>query len=147
MAAFIAKQMIGNQLSAVKDVGGGGESDEDKEKAAEMERERLEALAETERQRKEKHAKMEREREGMRQQVRDKYGIKNKEEKEAEKLKQQEELMGGPLTTDGGLNRAKKTPEELAAEADQDDFTKLKNSLETQVNEIKTNIEGKCSIQ
>ena len=37
-------------------------------------------------------------------------------------MKQQEELMGGPLG-EGGLNRSKKTPEELAAEADQDDFT------------------------
>lgn len=39
--------------------------------------------------------------------------------------RQQEELMGGPLG-EAGLNRAKKTPEELAAEAaaaDQDDFT------------------------
>lgn len=51
-----------------------------------------------------------------------KYGIKSKEDKEAEKLRQQEELMGGPLG-EGGLNRAKKTPEELAAEANQDDFT------------------------
>lgn len=39
--------------------------------------------------------------------------------------KQQEELMGGPLG-EAGINRAKKTPEELAAEAaaaDQDEFT------------------------
>lgn len=53
------------------------------------------------------------------------YGIKKKEEKEAELRRQQEELMGGPLG-EAGLNRAKKTPEELAAEAaaaDQDDFT------------------------
>jgi len=57
--------------------------------------------------------------------------------------------MGGPLG-EAGLNRAKKTPEELAAEAEaagQDDFTKLKNSLETQAAELKANIEGKCSIQ
>lgn len=34
--------------------------------------------------------------------------------------------MGGPLGAGDGINRAKKTPEELAAEAaaaDQDDFT------------------------
>lgn len=149
MAAFIAKQMIGNQLSAVKDVGGGGESDEDKEKLAELERERLDAIREAEERRAAKHAKMEAEREGMRQGVRDKYGIKKREEKEAEERARQEELMGGPLG-EAGLNRAKKTPEELAAEAaaaDQDDFTKLKNTIETQVNELKTNIEGKCSIQ
>lgn len=53
------------------------------------------------------------------------YGIKKREEKEAEERARQEELMGGPLG-EAGLNRAKKTPEELAAEAaaaDQDDFT------------------------
>lgn len=105
------------------------------------------------------------------------YGIKKREEKEAEERARQEELMGGPLG-EAGLNRAKKTPEELAAEAaaaDQDEFTseytsvcllfttrsptdlgfpcvspthaELKNTIETQVNELKTNIEGKCSIQ
>lgn len=53
------------------------------------------------------------------------YGIKKKEEKEAEERRRQEELMGGPLG-EAGINRAKKTPEELAAEAaaaDQDEFT------------------------
>jgi len=148
MAAFIAKQMIGNQLSAVKDVGG-GESDEDKEKLAEMERERLEAIKEAEERRAQKHAKMEVEREGMRQGIRDKYGIKKREEKEAEERRRQEELMGGPLG-EAGLNRAKKTPEELAAEAaaaDQDEFTKLKTSMETQFNDIKSKVEGQCSIQ
>ncbi|CAG2164852.1 unnamed protein product [Oppiella nova] len=90
---------------------------------------------------------MEEEREGMRQGIRDKYGIKKREEKEAELKKQQEERMG---LAAGGINRSKKTPEEIAAEqaaADQDDFTKLKNSIETQVNDIKGQIEEKCSIQ
>lgn len=54
------------------DVGGGGESDEDKEKLAELERERLDAIREAEERRAAKHAKMEAEREGMRQGVRDK---------------------------------------------------------------------------
>lgn len=128
---------------------GGGESDEDKEKLAEMERDRLEAIKEAEDRRAAKHAKMEVEREGMRQGVRDKYGIKKREEKEAEERKRQEELMGGPLG-EAGLNRAKKTPEELAAEAaaaDQDEFTKLKTSMETQFNDIKSKVEGQCSIQ
>lgn len=128
---------------------GGGESDEDKEKLAEMERERLEAIKEAEERRAAKHAKMEVEREGMRQGIRDKYGIKKREEKEAEEKRRQEELMGGPLG-EAGLNRAKKTPEELAAEAaaaDQDEFTKLKTSMETQFNDIKSKVEGQCSIQ
>jgi len=147
MAAFIAKQMLGNQLSAVQNVGG-GESEEDKEKLAEMERERLEAIREAEERRAAKHAKMEQEREGMRQGIRDKYGIKKREEKEAEERRKQEELMGGPLG-ESGINRAKKTPEELAAEAaaaEQDEFTKLKNTIETQVNEMKAKVD-QCSIQ
>ncbi|XP_053205243.1 complexin-like [Panonychus citri] len=148
MAAFIAKQMVGNQLSAVKDIGGGGDSAEEKEKLEELERERLEALREAEERRREKHRKMEEEREKMRQGVRGKYGIKKKEEKEEEMRKQQEALMVG--STDGGLNRAKKTPEEIAAEAaaaEQDEFTKIKTTIETQVNELKSTIEGKCVIQ
>lgn len=59
----------------------------------------------------------------MRQGVRDKYGIKKKEEKEEEARKQKELLMGGPATADSSLNRTKKTPEEIAAEANQDEFT------------------------
>lgn len=114
-----------------------------------MERDRLEAIKEAEDRRAAKHAKMEVEREGMRQGIRDKYGIKKREEKEAEERRRQEELMGGPLG-EAGLNRAKKTPEELAAEAaaaDQDEFTKLKTSMETQFNDIKSKVEGQCSIQ
>ena len=65
----------------------------------------------------------EEEREKMRQGVRDKYGIKKKEEKEEEARKQKELLMGGPATADSSLNRQKKTPEEIAAEANQDEFT------------------------
>jgi len=68
MAAFVAKQVVGNKLNAVKGaVGDGGESAEDKEKNAEAERERLEAIREAEERRKEKHRKMEEEREKMRQ--------------------------------------------------------------------------------
>ena len=53
-------------------MGGGGESDEDKEKLAELERERLDAIREAEERRAAKHAKMEAERETIRQGVRDK---------------------------------------------------------------------------
>ncbi|EEB13681.1 Complexin, putative [Pediculus humanus corporis] len=48
------------------------------------------------------------------------------------------------------LMRKKKTPEELAAEAEaeeEDEFTKLKNSIETHVNDIKSQIESKCVLQ
>ncbi|XP_039489759.1 complexin isoform X2 [Drosophila santomea] len=130
MAAFIAKQMVGNQLSAVKGaVGGdGGDDGDDKEKAEEEERERQEAIKEAEDRRKEKHRKMEEEREKMRQDIRDKYNIKKKEEI----------VEATPQEEPNPLMRKKKTPEELAAEAEQeelDDFTSklflpLSNALE-----------------
>lgn len=141
MAAFVAKQMVGNKLSAVKGaVGGDGDDSDDKEKEEEAERERQEAIKEAEDRRKEKHRKMEEEREKMRQEIRDKYKIPKKEEV----VEQQ------PMEPDNPLMRKKKTPEELAAEAeleDQDEFTKLKNTIETQVNELKSQIESKCVMQ
>ncbi|XP_015112157.1 complexin isoform X1 [Diachasma alloeum] len=141
MAAFVAKQMVGNKLNAVKGaVGGEGGDDDDKEKEEEAERERQEAIREAEERRKEKHRKMEEEREKMRQEIRDKYNIKKREEVQ--------EMM--PQEEPNPLMRKKKTPEELAAEAEaeeQDEFTKLKNTLETHVTEIKTQIENRCSLQ
>lgn len=144
MAAFVAKQMVGSKLNAVKGAVGNEESEnsEDKDGADEEEQERLEALREAEDRRKEKHRKMEEEREKMRQEIRDKYGIKKKEEV------QQEDPFAD--MEGGSLNRKRKTPAELAAEAEaeeQDDFTKLKNSLESQVSELKSSIEGKCNLQ
>ncbi|XP_034937234.1 complexin isoform X1 [Chelonus insularis] len=140
MAAFVAKQMVGNKLNAVKGaVGGEGGDDDDKEKEEEAERERQEAIREAEERRKEKHRKMEEEREKMRQEIRDKYNIKKREE--VQELTQEEP---------NPLMRKKKTPEELAAEAEaeeQDDFTKLKQTLETHVTELKTQIESKCNLQ
>lgn len=145
MAAFVAKQMVGSKLNAVKGAVGNEDegTSEDKEGADEEEQERLEALREAEERRKEKHRKMEEEREKMRQEIRDKYGIKKKEEV-------QEPDPFADMGEGGGLNRKRKTPAELAAEAeaeDQDEFTKLKNTLETQVSELKSTIEGKCLLQ
>ncbi|OQR73954.1 complexin-like [Tropilaelaps mercedesae] len=106
------------QIKAFRQIGGEGEtSAEDKEAEAEAEAERLEALREAEERRKDKHRKMEEERERMRQGIRDKYGIKKKEE-----IKPEPEEDMGPA----GLNRRKKTPEEIAAEneaAEQDELT------------------------
>ncbi|CAG4973284.1 unnamed protein product [Colias eurytheme] len=121
-------------------VGGDGDDSDDKEKEEEAERERQEAIREAEERRKEKHRKMEEEREKMRQEIRDKYKIPKKEEM----VEQQQAEPDNPLM------RKKKTPEELAAEAeleDQDEFTKLKNTIETQVNELKSQIESKCVMQ
>lgn len=133
-----------NPMSAVTSnlPGGGDDADEgDKEKEAENERLRQEAIAEAEERRKEKHRKMEEEREDMRQGIRDKYNIKKKEP-EPDMMMNQE--------PDNPLMRKKKTPEELAAEAEaaeQDEFTKLKNTIETQISEVKSQIEGKCVVQ
>ncbi|CAH0395622.1 unnamed protein product [Bemisia tabaci] len=120
--------------------GDGGDDEGDKEKEEEAERERQEAIREAEERRKEKHRKMEEEREKMRQEIRDKYNIKKKEEIQEPQ----------PEEPDNPLMRKKKTPEELAREAeeaDQDELTKLKNTIETQVNEIKSQIESKCTLQ
>ncbi|KAL6262543.1 hypothetical protein P5V15_005337 [Pogonomyrmex californicus] len=120
-------------------VGGEGGDEDDKEKEEEAERERQEAIREAEERRKEKHRKMEEEREKMRQEIRDKYNIKKREE-----------IQEMPQEEPNPLMRKKKTPEELAAEAeaeDEDEFTKLRNTIETQVNEIKSQIESKCSLQ
>ncbi|EDW37933.1 GL12314 [Drosophila persimilis] len=101
MAAFIAKQMVGNQLSAVKGaVGGdGGDDGDDKEKAEEEERERQEAIREAEDRRKEKHRKMEEEREKMRQDIRDKVSVWD-----GESLRRHRPIEPNPLM------RKKKTP-------------------------------------
>lgn len=140
MAAFVAKQMLGSKMNAVKGLGGDSEDGDTKDKDEEAERERLEAIKEAEDRRKEKHRKMEEEREKMRQDIRDKYKIEKKVEAPEETQKE----------PDNPLMRKKKTPEELAKEAeeaDQDELTKLKNTLETQVNEWKSQIESKCVIQ
>nr|XP_012143928.1 PREDICTED: complexin isoform X1 [Megachile rotundata] len=121
-------------------VGGEGGDDDDKEKEEEAERERQEAIREAEERRKEKHRKMEEEREKMRQEIRDKYNIKKREE--VQEMTQEEP---------NPLMRKKKTPEELAAEAeaeDEDEITKLKNVLDTHIQEIKAQVlEGKCELQ
>ncbi|BFZ01020.1 hypothetical protein BsWGS_04059 [Bradybaena similaris] len=135
MAAFIAKQVVGDKLSSVKgaigkDEEGGGNKEDDAE-AAEIE----EARREMEEKRKEKHRKMEEEREVMRQGIRDKYGLKKKEEAQEEEPE--------PMA-EGRVGRKKKTPAELAAEAskdesDEEDFAKFPSNLSelsTKVSEL-----------
>ncbi|CAD5116518.1 DgyrCDS5397 [Dimorphilus gyrociliatus] len=106
MAAFIAKQMVGDQLKSVKGAMGDGD-EEKKEGDGEEDPEVAEARREAEEKRKEKHRKMEEEREEMRQQIRDKYGLKKKEI-----VKEEEPDVAGRL------GRKKKSPAELAAEND-----------------------------
>ncbi|CAK9807614.1 cpx [Anthophora quadrimaculata] len=120
-------------------VGGEGGDEDDKEKEEEAERDRLEAMREAEERRKEKHRKMEEEREKMRQLMRDKYNIKKREE--IQEMTQEEP---------NPLMRKKKTPEELAAEAeaeDEDEITRIKNVIDAQIKEIKEQVEAKCDLQ
>uniref|UniRef100_A0AAY5KX78 Complexin-1 n=1 Tax=Esox lucius TaxID=8010 RepID=A0AAY5KX78_ESOLU len=85
---------------ATKDMGkmlGGDEAEKDPD-AEKKEEERQEALRQQEEERKAKYAKMEAERENIRQGIRDKYGIKKKEEKEAEAQAALEQAAEGSLT-------------------------------------------------
>ncbi|XP_019685432.1 complexin-1 isoform X1 [Herpailurus yagouaroundi] len=86
-------------LGATKDMGKmlGGDEEKDPD-AAKKEEERQEALRQEEEERKAKYAKMEAEREAMRQGIRDKYGIKKKEEREAEAQAAMEANSEGSLT-------------------------------------------------
>lgn len=131
MAAFLAKQLVGNQFSAVKaDIGGAeGPSAEERAKLEEEERERLLALQEAEDLRKEKHRKLEAEREKMRSGVREKYNIKKKEDKSDDLRQQQEAEMAAHIAAMNPRNAENKRPG-LAnpTTADDEDFaTKLMN--------------------
>ncbi|KAM4732950.1 LOW QUALITY PROTEIN: complexin-2-like [Anableps anableps] len=99
---FVMKQALGG---ATKDMGKmlGGEEEKDPD-AAKKEEERQEALRQQEEERKAKHARMEAEREKVRQTIRDKYGLKKKEEKEAEEKAAMEQ------GNEGSLTRPKKDP-------------------------------------
>uniref|UniRef100_A0A8C7ZSM8 Complexin-1 n=1 Tax=Oryzias sinensis TaxID=183150 RepID=A0A8C7ZSM8_9TELE len=92
----LMKRVIGR---ATKDMGKmlGGEEEKDPD-AQKKEEERQEALRQQEEERKAKYAKMEAERENLRQGIRDKYGIKKKEEKEAEAAAAMEQASEGSLT-------------------------------------------------
>jgi len=140
MAAFIAKQMVGDQLKSVKGAAGGalGDKEEGGDDAKKTEDgedpEVAEARREAEEKRKEKHRKMEEERETMRQSIRDKYGLKKKEE-----AKEEEPDM------EGRLGRKKKTPAELAAEANADSDDELQSGISgfpSNMNDLQTKVAG-----
>ena len=102
------KQMVGNQLNEVTgSLGMGGDNNGEKTEGGE-DPEVIAARLEQEERRKEKHRKMEVEREKMRQNVRDKYNIKKKEDQ-------------GIDFTEGRIGPSRKTPEELAAAMNQED--------------------------
>ncbi|XP_046901556.1 complexin 2, like [Hypomesus transpacificus] len=75
---FVMKAAMGGGPPDVGKMLGGEEKEADPD-AEKKEEERQEALRQQEEERKEKYAKMELEREGMRQGIRDKYGIKKRE--------------------------------------------------------------------
>ncbi|KAH8870111.1 putative complexin-1 isoform 3 [Schistosoma japonicum] len=113
MASFIAKQLIGNQLDSVKGALGDKKDEGDSVLGGrkEIDPEVEAALREAEEKREAKHRKMEEEREVMRQGIRDKYGIKKKEEEIPNDFD-----FSNP---EGRLGRKRKTPAELAAEANE----------------------------
>jgi len=129
MAAFIAKQMIGNKLDSVKDMGGEKKEGEGEGDAAAAEDpEVIEARLEQEKKRRDKYAKMEDDREKVRQGIRDKY-----------KIKKQEEVAPILPDLDGSLNRQKKDPASLSINPDEDDFDPMKMATNLFTN-IKTSI-------
>ncbi|CAF0754782.1 unnamed protein product [Rotaria sp. Silwood1] len=121
MASFIMKQMMGSQLDKVKELaggdgekkdggngsGGGGDDEEDPEVA--------EARREADEKRNAKYAKMERQREEVRQNIREKYNIKKKEE-------------SAPLPCEGRLTADKKGP--IPLPDDDDSFDPIKMATE-----------------
>jgi complexin-1/2 len=125
MASFIAKQLVGKQLDSVK--GAMGDKKEEGGAAAEggatRDPELEQALREAEEKRQEKHRKMEEEREGMRQGIRDKYGIKKKEE--------EVDFAAMNAGSEGRLGRQRKTPDQIAAErkAEEDEEDSIINML------------------
>uniref|UniRef100_A0AAY4D227 Complexin 2, like n=1 Tax=Denticeps clupeoides TaxID=299321 RepID=A0AAY4D227_9TELE len=93
-------KVLREAIAASPDMGKmlGGEEEKDPEAEKEKEEERQEALRQEEEERKAKYAKMEAEREVMRQGIRDKYGIKKREEAEAEAQAAMEQASEGSLT-------------------------------------------------
>ncbi|KAH9424026.1 Complexin-1 [Dermatophagoides pteronyssinus] len=125
---IIEEISVGDNLSA-----------EEKERLAQLEQERLEALKEQEERRKEKHRKMEEEREKVRKGIRDKYQIKKRENQssidQSDDMKNRQSIDGADPTMINGQD-----------DDDDDEFTKLKNTIEQRINDIRTTIESRCLI-
>ncbi|KOC63623.1 Complexin, partial [Habropoda laboriosa] len=65
-------------------------------------------------------------------------------------IKKREEIQEMTQEEPNPLMRKKKTPEELAAEAeaeDEDEITRIKNAIDAQIKEIKEQMEAKCDLQ
>ncbi|XP_039262280.2 complexin-2-like [Styela clava] len=138
---FIVKQALGGATKDLNKL-----MDEKKEvdpKQAEAEREQLEALEEQEAERKAKHVKVEQEREIERQRIRDKYGLKRKDQIEAEEAAARERETAGRLT------RNKSIPQEGDSTAEPEEETLL-NQAEKAFGELQEKVSTateSCSIQ
>lgn len=152
MVSLLGGSLFGNPLAGAL---GDKDDKEDKksETAEEEDPEIAEARREAEERRNEKYRKMEEEREVMRQSIREKYGIKKKVPIEPSQ----------DPALEGRLGRKKKTPEELAAEAqlaEQEaarsnslfprDMDDLSNRVQELPGKVMTSVSGiaeKCSLQ
>jgi len=115
---FIVKQALGGATKDLNKMMDKGDEEVDP-KQAEEEKERLEALAEQEAERKAKHMKVENEREKERQRIRDKYGLKRKDEIEAEEKAIREQQTVGRLGRTRSQNPEEEEEEEgLMAQAE-----------------------------
>ncbi|KAK3094326.1 hypothetical protein FSP39_000333 [Pinctada imbricata] len=133
MAAFIAKQMVGDKIKSVSGAIGGDKEGESKDDGGDGEDPEVEAARrEAEEKRKEKHRKMEEERETLRQSIRDKYGLKKKEA---------EEGMTQPLQDEGRVGRRKKTPAELAAEQNAESDEEDEFAIPTNIDDLKSKVQ------
>jgi len=115
---FIVKQALGG---ATKDLNKmmDKNNEEVDPKQLQAEKERLEALAEQEAERKAKHHKIEVEREKERQRIRDKYGLKRKDEIEAEeKANRERETVGRLGRTKSQCREDEPEDEGLMAQAE-----------------------------
>jgi len=97
LGLFNPASAVSSQLPSV---GGGEEESGDKERDAEEEKLRQEAIKEAEEKRRIKHKKMEEDRENMRQGIRDKYQIEKKVDSDEED-EDDDEDFGGPKKKPG----------------------------------------------
>jgi len=116
--------------SQIPSVGGDETTPEDREKAAEQEKLRQEAIKQGEQERRVKHKKMEETRENMRQGIRDRYKIEKKEESEDEEDDEDDE---------DAFNKKKDIPDDPVAAKAQE----MKAMAEQGLNAAK----DKCKVQ
>jgi len=107
------KQALGGATKDLNKMIDKGDAEEVDPKQLLEEKERLDAMEEQENERKAKHQKVEVEREKERQRIRDKYGLKRKDEIEAEEVANRErEKSEGSVGRLGRARSQQESPEE-----------------------------------